>query len=266
MTAAPFPGMDPFLEAPAYWPGVHARLVSTAAALLNEVLPDTYVADIGERLYLVEPARGIYPDVVVVRPPHAPSGAPVLAAPNASRAVDPAWDVRLEREEVRESFVRIVTVPNEEVVTVIEVLSPADKAAGTAGRTAYCTKQREMLESTTHLLEVDLLRTGEHTIAAPRVALEPLGSWNYLACLHRVSQEWQFQVWPILLREPLPCIAVPLKAGHADVALDLQAVFNRTYAEGNYRRRIDYRAEPAVPLLPSEAAWADQLLRDRGMR
>lgn len=260
---SPFPGMDPFLEAPALWPGVHARLVSSAAALLNEHLPEPYVADIGERLYLVEPSRGIYPDVVVVRPPHAPDRQPEQPA---VRSIDPAWQVRLDGEEIRESFVRILTVPGEEVVAVVEVLNPANKAAGSAGREAYTLKQQEILASAAHLIEIDLLQTGEHTVAAPRYALERLGAWDYLVCLHRALHEWEFQVWPIPLRDRLPRIAIPLKAGHADVALDLQEVFDRAYAEGNYRRRIDYHSNPAIPLRTQDAEWADQLLRTAGLR
>lgn len=263
MSRSPFPGMDPYLEAPAFWPGVHARLISSAAAILNTLLPEPYVADIGERLYLVEPERGIYPDVVVVRPPNR-AGAGSSAARTA--AVDPAWNVRLEREEITETFIRIVTTPGEEVVTVIEVLCPANKAAGSGGRETYRAKQREVLTSDAHLIEIDLLRTGEHTVAAPEFALERMGSWNYLACLHRTHAEWEFQVWSNPLEERLPRIAVPLKPGHEDVALDLQQVFDRAYTEGNYRRRLDYTAEPVVALSAPRSAWADQLLRGAGLR
>ncbi|MGH3577865.1 MAG: DUF4058 family protein, partial [Mycobacterium sp.] len=50
---------------------------------------------------------------------------------------------------------------------VIEVLSPANKAAGSEGRRLYLAKQRQLLESQTHLLEIDVLRQGEHTAAPP---------------------------------------------------------------------------------------------------
>ena len=110
------------------------------------------------------------------------------------------------------------------------------------------------------------MRAGEHAVAAPRFALERLGPWDYLTCLHRAGQNWAFQVWSVILWERLPRIAVPFRAGHADVALDLQNVFERAYAEGNYRRRIDYRAEPTPPQSPACADWADQLLRADGAR
>ena len=53
------------------------------------------------------------------------------------------------------------------MVTTIEVLSPRNKTAGSEGRKLYRQKQREILSSDTHLLEIDLLRAGQHTVAAP---------------------------------------------------------------------------------------------------
>ena len=48
----------------------------------------------------------------------------------------------------------------QEVVTIVEVLSPANKRAG-RGRDAYLQKRERVLGSSTHLVEIDLLRTGE---------------------------------------------------------------------------------------------------------
>jgi Protein of unknown function (DUF4058) len=67
----PFPGMDPYLEPPALFPGVHQAFITYAQATLNTLLPARYVADIGERLYIVQPERGIYPDVVIIEHPSA---------------------------------------------------------------------------------------------------------------------------------------------------------------------------------------------------
>ena len=51
-------------------------------------------------------------------------------------------------------------------------------------------------------------------------------------------------------------IAVPLLPGDPDVALDLQAVFDRTYDEGPYERAVRYdmaTVEPALP--PHQIEW-----------
>jgi hypothetical protein len=51
-----------------------------------------------------------------------------------------------------------------------------------------------------------------------------------------------------------------------DVVLDMQAVFDRNYEEGAYAEQIDYTQEPVPPLTGEDAAWADALLRERGLR
>jgi Uma2 family endonuclease len=97
--------MDPYLEHPALWPGVHQRLITYLGDRLNTLLPPHYVADIGERLYVVQPERSIYPDVVVVEPP---STAPLPEQQQGSNAAimtsDPPWVLTVEPVEVREVF------------------------------------------------------------------------------------------------------------------------------------------------------------------
>ncbi len=54
-----------------------------------------------------------------------------------------------------------------------------------------------------------------------------------------------FFVYPINLPDQLPEIAIPLLPGDADVSLDLQAVFDRSYDFGPYRREIEYAQIPS---------------------
>ena len=49
------------------------------------------------------------------------------------------------------------------LVTSIEILSPSNKKIGNPGREKFLEKQREVLDSETHLVEIDLLRGGTHT-------------------------------------------------------------------------------------------------------
>jgi len=264
---SPFPGMDPFLEDPALWPGVHQRLITNIGSFLNASLPPTYVADIGERLYVVQAERSVVPDVVVSQ-----SGVIVGATSRRGSAAvatagEPPWIVTIPPQEVREPFIEIVSLkPRRQVVTVIEVLSPANKAAGSADRDRYLAKQRQVLDSPASLVELDLLRRGAHTVAAAEAELRRRGDWEYLACVHRGSRRWDYEVWPLRLRERLPAIRIPLAEGEPDVRLDLQAVFDRCYDEGGYARMVDYDAEPAVTLEAEDAAWADALLREQGRR
>jgi len=258
---SPFPGMDPYLERPAIWPGVHQGMITYASAALNAVLPAGYVADIGERLYVVQSERSTYPDVAVLEHPN-PARTGAARGAGTALASDPPWIVTYEPTEIREVFSEILPVGDESrVITVIEVLSPTNKTAGTEGRQRYLTKQRQVLARQTHLIEIDLLREGEHTVAAPADALLERGRWHYLVSLHRAGQGGRFETWPITLRDRLPRICAPLADGDPDVVLDLQAVFQRCYDEGGYAGRIDYhRRDPSVALAPEDAAWAKTLL------
>ena len=46
---SPFPGMNPYLEHPAVFPGLHNRLIVVLSELLPAALPAPYYAEIGER-------------------------------------------------------------------------------------------------------------------------------------------------------------------------------------------------------------------------
>src|SRR5205823_5222844 len=58
-----FPGMDPYLEDPQLWPGVHSRLIVYTADRLQPALRPRYVAAVEERVYLQGPDREVVPDV-----------------------------------------------------------------------------------------------------------------------------------------------------------------------------------------------------------
>jgi len=66
---SPFPGIDPFLEAPAYWSDFHSRFVNYWCEAIADALPDSYEAGIGERVYLIEnepdARKLVFPDVAI---------------------------------------------------------------------------------------------------------------------------------------------------------------------------------------------------------
>ena len=116
-------------------------------------------------------------------------------------------------------------------------------------------RQREILDGKVHLVEIDLLRGGEHTTAVP---------WHRLA---RVAGDFEYHVredffvYPIRLNQPLPEITIPLLPGDPPQTLDLQAVFQRTYNAGPYHREIDYRQDaPPPPLGQTWQSWLRQVL------
>ena len=74
--------------------------------------------------------------------------------------------VRVHTEPMREPYIEIYSLhaPERTLVTVIEILSPANKTPNSEGRRQYLRKQRDLLNSAVHLLEIDLLHEGAHTV------------------------------------------------------------------------------------------------------
>jgi hypothetical protein len=261
--------MDPWLEDPLLWPGVHDFLIVCAATALNRSLRPRYVARIQERVYVVRPEQNFLPDVTVelASPARRRKGRP-RGATAVADASDPCWEVSLGPYEVRESYVEIRPARERgSVITVLEFLSPTNKLAGSEGRQNYLDKQRQILASPIHLLEVDLLRRGVPTaVASSPDRLLRQGPYDYLVCLSRSGRRDRCEVWGFTMRQRLPRVHVPLAQGEDDVVLDLQAVFDRAYDDGAYADDTDYTVEPVVPLRQVDAEWADALLRKKGHR
>ncbi len=266
---SPFPGMDPFLEHADRFPGFHDRFITYLSELLQPKLPEPYYADGGRRAWIEVSERYIGPDVQVIRPgrePEAPEGrksaAGVAIAPQPSTR---PIVVHVPHDERREPFLEIYAGrgTGRRLVTTIEVLSPSNKARGEQGRDLYLRKQREVLQGKVHLVEIDLLRAGEHTTAVPsdRLAAKA-GSFDYHVCIHRFDDFEDYFVYPIRLEERLPEIAIPLLPGDPSVPIDLQDVLDRTYDTGPYRREIRYEEDaPIPPLSPEQIAWARAVLK-----
>ena len=66
---SPFPGMDPYLEEPSQWPGVHQRLITYMADAMQPRIRPRYHVLIGERVYIAEPPQNFYPDVTLLQYP-----------------------------------------------------------------------------------------------------------------------------------------------------------------------------------------------------
>jgi hypothetical protein len=263
--AGPFPGVDPYIENPAYWRGFHNGLITFITAALNAILPTGFAANYEERVYIIPPERSIYPDVLVLQRP-----ADALPASNTTAGAEagaPHGILTAYPEEMREGFVEVRSADDwDHIITVIEVLSPANKVAGSVGRDEYQQKQSALLRSDTHLLEIDLLRRGMHTVAAPLERLRQYAPWDGLICLHRATARYHYEYRLSQLREPLPTVRVPLTPEIPDVLLDLQMIYDRVYDAGPYRRRVDYSSAPPVTLDEAEAEWASTLLREKGLR
>ena len=164
-------------------------------------------------------------------------------------------------DEITESQIQIIEKESREVVTVIEILSPTNKIAGSCGRESYLKKRQQILKSPTQWVEIDLLRDG-----LPFIAREFFPACDYTAHVSWARKRPASKIWPILLRHQLPVIPIPLKGNDPDVPIDLGAILNLAYDKAGYDFSIDYKADPVPPLKPEVAAWADGLLKEKGLR
>lgn len=261
---SPFPGMDPYLER--HWGDIHTSLMVYARNQLNAQLPDDLQARVEEGLAVEcddRAWRTIYPDVQVVEePPAAPFSQSAAAADAAVAEPCVLW---LEGESRTERHLEIVdTHDGGRVITAIEILSAANKV-GIDGHAAYVRKQHQYLAAGINLVEIDLIREGEHVLSVPVERIPPAYRAPYLVCVRRGAIPRRAEIYGLALRMPLPNIPIPLRPADRDVVLQLQPLIDACYHDGRYQR-IDYRADPAPRFGDDDAHWVDQLLRSQGLR
>jgi hypothetical protein len=252
--SCPFPGMDPFIESQA-WPDFHTRFITEIADLLMPHLRPRYFARLEERVYVEQETNGairtIRPDLTVVKDaaqPSPPSTAvATVTTPVSLRIAMP--------EKAREAYLEIRLRDTGEVVTVIELLSSANKRPGSDGRREYLRKRSAVLGSDVHLLELDLLRGGD------RLPMEdPLPPGDHYAILSRAPRRPTCDVWFWTLAQPLPSVPVPLAGDDPDITLHLQSVMRGVYERAGYDYSLDYRAEVDPPLDHDAQAWVREQL------
>src|SRR3954462_16010555 len=64
---SPFPGMDPFVEAPGYFESIHSSLITYLREALQPLLPEPYYTDSDDRTWIEASKRDVVPDVSVLR-------------------------------------------------------------------------------------------------------------------------------------------------------------------------------------------------------
>lgn len=254
---SPFPGMDPYLEKRAVWPGVHQRLITYISETLQPLIRPKYIATIGERIQLAESRHSYIPDVFLLHRLGEPS--PTLAIAGEMVADEPQTTTYFD-EERHVPYIEIIQPGTGEVVTVIEVLSPANKIGD--GRDQYLQKQAELLDTKANLVEIDLLGYGHPTVLARNAIITEPADWRYLINISRAHRRKQLEFYAIPLRERLPRCRIPLRPPDPDAVLDLPAVFTRCYDVGGYDLLIDYSKPPAAPLSQAELAWLTALLQE----
>jgi hypothetical protein len=260
---SPFPGIDPYLESQGYWPDLHASLILYSRDALNDVLPESYEARVGEQLRLVERnepiARTRVPDVAILEGSAARAGG--SRSEGGLLTMEPVTlDLpSIEVEEVRDLWLEIRHRPGRDLVTAIEILSPTNKTG--AGYRDYLAKRFELIRQPIHLVELDLLIRGQRL--PMRQDLPP---GDFFAIVSRSERRWKSEVFAWTIRQPLPEIPIPLLAPDPDVKLDLAALFADAYERGRYARALDYAAILDLPLPSDDRTWAEALGQAKNMQ
>ncbi len=248
---SPFPGMDPFLESE-MWQEFHDRFANQISEQLLPRLKPKYVALLAKRFTIEHPilsdTRAIYPDVHIAKQTRE---AYAVAPPNIGVA-----PIELDNplpEPIPRLAIEIRDVAERRLVTVIEILSPENKRG--KGYQEYNEKRIEILETKTHLIEIDLLRQGQ------RIELiGKLPAAAYFVFVSRWTHRPKTQVYPIQLRDKLPTVPVPLLPPDADVPLDLQAALAACFDLVGYERLLDY-TQPLAELGAEDAAWVEGIAK-----
>lgn len=208
----PFPGMNPYLEQDDAWHDFHEKFLPAFAERLVPQVRPHYIVKLDEHVYVHE------------------------LPPEPRRLIE------------RVAFLEIRARRNRELVTVVELLSPANKRSG-GDREQYLAKREALLGGRVHLVEIDLLRGGR------LLPSEGRPECDYSVLVSRADARPAAGFWPIRLRERLPVIPVPLRSPGEEARIDLQEILDSVYDASGYEDYI-YDGAPDPPLSAADAAWA----------
>jgi hypothetical protein len=254
--------MNPYLEHPGVWPGVHHLLISEIARLLSPQLRPKYRVAVEVRMYETSGENSLLvglPDVIVQRSLTATNPTRANVAVAAATAQPTRVTIPVP-ETIKEGYLEVREVGTEEVVTTIEILSPTNKRSG-KGRQMYEDKRHQVLGSRTHLVEIDLLRQGE-----PMPFFGNNIESHYRILVGRGNCRPYADLYAFNLQDVIPSFPLPLRSEDTEAVVDLQTLLSGVYDISGYDLVIDYSREPVPPLKDSDAAWADTLLREKGLR
>jgi hypothetical protein len=255
--ASPFPGMDPYLEDPAFWRDFHPTFIGCWREAIAERLPNNYEARLDETVNLVkmspEMIKLLYPDLAITRKS---KGSRPKSKGGGTLLLEPVTIPHEFLEEVRHSRIEILHRPDRSLVTILEMLSPTNKSG--EGFKEYRAKRTHILCQNVHLVELDLLVGGQRP-----TLLEPLPTGDYFVYLTRAETRASCEVYHWTVRQVLPAIPIPLKAPDADLQIDLEQVFQVAYERGRYSRSLFYGQTPSAPLSKADGHWAKALSAKR---
>jgi hypothetical protein len=245
--------MNPFLEQPDVWHDFHQRFVPRLAEALAMQIRPEYIAKVDDHIYIHEldsDERAFLgrPDVSVLH-----STGAVATATATSAVAAPAFGfLTPTADAIHEPYVEIRDRESREVVTVVELLSPTNKAAG-SDREQYIGKRKAIVASNTHLVEIDLLRGGQ------RMPIKDAPACDYMVMVSRSYERPRVELWPVAIRDILPLFPVPLRQSDRDATIDLGQLLHEQFDAAGYEDYV-YRGSPQPALSETDSSWAAGLI------
>jgi Protein of unknown function (DUF4058) len=225
---SPFPGMDPYLEDEKLWPEFHHLMVTGLYQKLLPDLADRYRARVGQRRYVIEQA--LFTSVI--------------------------------RDEHTEEYIEVRQRSDGKLITLIDVVSPANKTLS-AARQAYLDKRQEGKGVNANLVEIDLILQGQPTLEYSR---DGLPDWDYAVTVTRSTQPERYEIYTATIQKKLPRFRLPLASDDRDTVVDLQTTFNRCYDQGGFHAKIDYKRDPSTTMEAEDRKWLEQWLKQQKAR
>lgn len=226
---SPFPGMDPYLEDPQVWPEFQHHLVAVLFQMLLPNLSDRYRARMGCRQYTSE--LPLFTSVI--------------------------------RETHQEEYLEIRQRISQRLVTLVEVVSPANRTTS-EGRRVYMDQRQQAIAEGAATVEICLVLQGKPTLSYPR---DSLPEFDYTVSVTRSGNPERYEIYTSTLQKRLPKFKLPLAPDDRDTLLDLQTAFSRAYDQIPCDK-IDYSRppHPDVPLSEDKRRWIDSWLRQQNVR
>jgi Protein of unknown function (DUF4058) len=162
-------------------------------------------------------------------------------------------------EDVLEHFLEVRRVDNDDVVTVIELLSPTNKTTH-EGRAEYEKKRTKILRSETHLVEIDLIRAGQPFAFTLQNKANPIS--DYRITVSRSYRRPQADVYLFGMREAIPDIPIPLLRGDAEPTLRLNQILHTLFERAHYDGLVRYDKPLRPPLSSADQIWLADLLQN----
>ncbi|MEC4985465.1 MAG: DUF4058 family protein [Oscillatoria sp. PMC 1076.18] len=260
--SSPFPGMNPYLENPLFWSGFHHWLIIDIARFLSPQIRPKYLVAVEVRTYETNGEDRLLvgiPDVTIkaTQTLSKPTKTNVAVATPATKPLTVNLPIP---ETIKEGYLEIRDVKTKQVITAIELLSPTNKRPG-KGREKYLQKRQRVLGSSTHLVEIDLLRGGE------KMPMETNNlQSDYRILVSRQNHRPQADLYAFNLRETIPEFPLPLREEDREPVINLQALINQIYDQASFDLQIDYSQPPIPKLTEVDKAWADDLLQQAGLK